>query len=157
MFAARSSWHSYPYPLRGRKAEGQGTQTPEAADLSAFFLLFQSSVGVPTESVRNSERFFRNQPTVPNQPNTTNSTEPTGQNHTNHAAECLRPLHRGASSPRRSDRVRRNTYTAPRRTLSRSGFFFCTDKGPRKGSRRPRSRQKGELSRLCFTDLRARS
>lgn len=47
--------------------------------------------------------------------------------------------------------------TAPRRTLSRSGFFFCTDKGPRKGSRRPRSRQKGELSRLCFTYLRARS
>ena len=117
MFAARSSWHSYPYPLRGRKAEGQSTQTPEAADLSAFFLLFQSSVGVPTESCRNSERFFRNQPTVPNQPNTTNSTEPTGQNHTNHAAECLRPLHRGASSPRRSDRRPRQQPSPRIRTL----------------------------------------
>lgn len=77
MFVARSSWHSYPYPLRGRKAEGQSTQTPEAVDLSAFSCFFQSSVGVPTESGRNSERFFRNQPTVPNQPNTTNNTNRT--------------------------------------------------------------------------------
>lgn len=156
MFAARSSWHSYPYPLRGRKAEGQSTQTPEAADLSAFFLLFQSSVGVPTESGRNSERFFRNQPYL------TNQTQPTVPNQPDSTTPTMRrsAFGRCIVAPARRDVLIEHvaTHKPPRGEPSPgAAFFFCTDKGPRKGSRRPRSRKKGELSQLCFTYLRARS
>lgn len=84
MFAARSSWHSYPYPLRGRKAEGQSTQTPEAADLSAFFLAFfrvpsefqRKAAGTPSASFVTNQPYLTNQTqqTVPNQPDRTTPT-----------------------------------------------------------------------------------
>ena len=98
-------WGEYAGKLLERRAKDRARKraAAEAAGVPQNFR--RSSDGNDEESGETpSASFVTNQPTVPNQPNTTNSTEPTGQNHTNHAAERLRPLQRGASSPRRSDR-----------------------------------------------------